>query len=350
MASADRLKRRMMRELVAENLALRTRTPAARPRPRRQLLAAVVPLIGVALVPAGLVLASYLAGPDFRSAAASPAGAGGAAGEAPVAVPEAGPRLRGAPPAAAPPPAAGEAAPLDSSAFPLAVKRVVLDPGHGGASVGTRTPSGLSEKELSLDIARRARRFLEARGLEVTLTRDEDADLPLEERARRANEAGADLFVSIHLNWIENRRVRGVETYYLGPTDDPYLTQLAAAENRGSSYSLADLKRLVEEVYVGARQQESRRLAEEVQAALLDALRAVNPSVEDRGVKTAPFIVLMETEMPAILAEVSCLSNEREAELLARPLYREHIAEAVAAGIRAYAESLANPDLGGMSS
>ena len=128
------------------------------------------------------------------------------------------------------------------------------------------------------------------------------------------------------------------------------LTQLAAAENRGSGYSLADLKKLVEEVYVGARQQESRRLAGHVQAALLTALRGVNPGVEDRGVKTAPFIVLMTAEMPAILAEVSCLSNEREAELLARPLYREHIAEAVAAGIRAYAESLANPDLGGMSS
>jgi N-acetylmuramoyl-L-alanine amidase len=344
----------MVRELVADNLALRTRTPVARQRARRPLLttllAVVLPLAGLALVPAGFVLASYLANPEPRAAASAGAGEPGGM---PLAVPEAGPRRRSAPSdplAAEPPLGSGEASPLDPSAFPLKVERVVLDPGHGGTSFGTRTPSGLTEKELALDIARRARRFLESRGLEVTLTREEDADLPLEERARRANEAGADLFVSIHLNWIENRRVRGVETYYLGPTDDPYLTQLAAAENRGSGYSLADLKRLVEEVYVGARQQESRRLAEEVQAALLDSLRAINPAVEDRGVKTAPFIVLMETEMPAILAEVSCLSNEREAELLARPLYREHIAEAVAAGIRAYAESLANPDLGGMSS
>ena len=358
MAAARRLKRRMLRELVEDNLALRSRFPTARRRRRRSPLAAL-PILALALVPAGWALAAYLAGPggdpgSGMAGMAMPAeiAAGGGAFSRPVRGPHSPPANgngggggHAVPDTAASP----DAPPFDPAAFPLAVERVVIDPGHGGDSFGTRTPSGLSEKELALDIARRARRFLERRGLEVVLTRDGDADLPLAARARRANDEGADLFVSIHLNWIENRSVRGVETYYLGPTDDPFLTQLAAAENRGSGYSLADLKRLVEEVYVGARQQESRRLAEHVQASLLAALRGINPAVEDRGVKTAPFIVLMTTEMPAILAEVSCLSNEREAELLARALYREHIAEAVATGIRAYAESLANPDVGGMS-
>jgi len=355
MAAARRLKRRLVRELVADNLALRSRFPTMRRRRRRSPLAAL-PILALALVPAGWALAAYLAGPGGGPGAGAAArvqtAAGGGAFSRPAAGGPRAPADGGNGGARATPDAAGvprSSAPLDPAAFPLAVERVVLDPGHGGESFGTRTPSGLSEKELALDIARRASRFLERRGFEVVLTRDGDADLSLAERAGRANDEGADLFVSIHLNWIENRSVRGVETYYLGPTDDPFLTQLAAAENRGSGYSLADLKRLVEEVYVGARQQESRRLAEHVQASLLTALRGVNPGVEDRGVKTAPFIVLMTTEMPAILAEVSCLSNEREASLLARALYREHIAEAVATGVRAYAESLANPDLGGMS-
>jgi N-acetylmuramoyl-L-alanine amidase len=357
-AAAARLKRRLLRELVADNLALRSRMPAARGLRRRRPFAAL-PILALALVPAGWALAAYLAGPGGDPGAGAPGPVAEAAalagGGAPGtihgrAAARPAPGRAGGTSGSADGAAREESAPLDPAAFPLAVERVVLDPGHGGDSIGTRTPSGLSEKELALDIAVRVREFLERRGLEVVLTRDGDADLPLAERARRANDEGADLFVSIHLNWIENRLVRGVETYYLGPTDDPFLTQLAAAENRDSGYSLADLKRLVEEVYVGVRQQESRRLAEHVQASLLTALRGVNPGVEDRGVKTAPFIVLMTAEMPAILAEVSCLSNEREAELLARPLYREHIAEAVAAGIRAYAESLANPDVGGMTS
>jgi N-acetylmuramoyl-L-alanine amidase len=173
----------------------------------------------------------------------------------------------------------------------------------------------------------------------VVMTREGDRDVSLERRGALANQAGADIFVSIHLNWIENR-ARGVETYYLGPTDDPYLTRLAASENRDSGYSMADMRHLLDRIYAGVRQEKSHKLAETVQGALFESLNKVSPEVENRGVKAAPFIVLLTTEMPAILAEVSSLSNDKEAQLLTKPLYRQYIAEALAQGIRAYARAV----------
>src|SRR4029077_4141136 len=153
---------------------------------------------------------------------------------------------RGGRPRAAPRPAALPQ-PVDAAVFPLAVHKIVIDAGHGGASTGTRTPQGMLEKELTLDIADRLRRLLaEQQSFQVIMTRDRDRDVSLRQRGALANQAGADIFVSIHLNWIANRRSRGVETYYMGPTDDPYLTRLAAAENRESGYSLADMRRLLD--------------------------------------------------------------------------------------------------------
>jgi N-acetylmuramoyl-L-alanine amidase len=172
------------------------------------------------------------------------------------------------------------------------------------------------------------------------MTRQEDRSLSLEDRGLAANRAGADIFVSIHLNWIDDRKTRGIETYYLGPTDDPFLTRLAADENRESGYSLADMRRLLDRIYAGVRQEKSKRLAETVQSSLFGSLGKVSPGLQNRGVKAAPFIVLLTTEMPAILAEVSCLSNEDEAELLTQPQYRQTIAEALAAGVRSYADTV----------
>jgi N-acetylmuramoyl-L-alanine amidase len=230
--------------------------------------------------------------------------------------------------------------PVDAAVFPLAVRKIALDPGHGGDSLGTQAPLGLLEKELTLDIAQRLRKLLEADSFEVVMTREQDRSVSLEERGLAANRDGADIFVSIHLNWIENRKARGVETYYLGATNDPYLTRLAAAENRESGYSMADMRGLLDRIYADVRQDKSRTLAEVVQASLFRSLGKVNPGLENRGVKAAPFIVLLATEMPAILAEVSCLSNEDEAALLTKPLYRQYIADALAAGIRSYADTV----------
>ena len=164
--------------------------------------------------------------------------------------------------------------------------------------------------------------------------------MALAERADRANSESGDIFVSIHVNWFENRRSRGVETYYLGPTDDPYLSDLAARENRDSGIPLAEFRDMLERVYADIRQEESRRLASAVQGALHRSLSSLNPAIQDRGIKTAPFGVLVRTEMPAILAEVSCLSNEAEARRLVQPAYREYIAEAIFDGLRSYARGL----------
>ena len=233
---------------------------------------------------------------------------------------------------------------IDRETFPLEVRKVVIDAGHGGDNLGTEAPNGLVEKEIALDISTRLKELLEAASYGVVMTREQDEFISLEQRATMANDLSGDLFISVHLNWIETRQVRGVETYYLGPTNDPYLQELAARENRDSGYSIADFRSMLERVYADVRQGESEKLAASVQRSLYNALRKVNPSLDDRGVKKAPFIVLTGTEMPAILAEVSCLSNEREARLLLAPEYRQFIAEALFAGIHSYARDVSGAD------
>lgn len=329
MANVDRIKRELLRDLVQQNVDLIHGRPsrAVRRRDGWRLAArvAILAFLSVALFGSSRLISTF-GGLAPVSAAGSAVVPG--SGPAPAAPSEIALAATAAP------------QPIDAAVFPLAVRKVVLDPGHGGASLGTRTPEGLIEKRLTLDIAERLRRLLEKDAFEVVMTREGDRDVSLERRGTLANEAGADIFVSIHLNWIENRRSRGVETYYLGPTDDPYLTRLAASENRDSGYSMADMRHLLDRIYAGVRQDKSRKLAETVQDALFQSLGKVNPGIEDRGVKAAPFIVLLTTEMPAILAEVSSLSNEGEARLLMKPLYRQFIAEALAQGVRAYARSV----------
>lgn len=227
---------------------------------------------------------------------------------------------------------------VTASAFPLAVRRVVLDAGHGGSDPGA-TATSLFEKEITLDIGRRLRTRLEAVGFDVVVTRDADRTIALKDRAQLANASKSDIFVSIHVNALEKYTgSRGIETYYLGATSDPKLTALAARENRVSGYSVNDMRRLLEGVYADARRDESHELAMAVQKNLFTALRKDDPGLENWGVKRAPFLVLVATEMPAVLAEVGCLSNEMESAMLRRPEYRQKIADALFEGIRAYAQ------------
>jgi N-acetylmuramoyl-L-alanine amidase len=225
--------------------------------------------------------------------------------------------------------------PLNVASLALAVRRVVIDAGHGGTSLGTSSQAGLLEKNVTLDIAERLRQRVAAAGLTVLMTRKGDESVSLQERSEMANRGQGDIFVSIHVNAMAPRN-RGIETYYLGPSGAPADDAIAAHENRDAGYSLADLRTLLDRIYLDARKDESKRLAESVQRALLRDVRRVNHAVEDRGVKTAPFVVLVGTEMPAILTEVSCLSNDEEAALLDTPAYRQSIADALFDGIQAY--------------
>ena len=227
---------------------------------------------------------------------------------------------------------------VTATAFPLAVRRVVLDAGHGGTDPGA-TASELLEKEITLDIGQRLQTLLERDGFEVIATRDADRTIALKERARLANESRSDIFLSIHVNaLIKHTEARGIETYFLGATSDPNLTQLAAAENRVSGYSIADMRILLDGVYADARRDESHELAKAVQKHLFTTLRKNDAGLENWGVKRAPFLVLVATEMPAVLAEVGCISNEKEAAMLRRPEYRQKIADALFLGIRGYAK------------
>ncbi len=292
MANVDRIKRQLLRDLVQQNVDLIHGRPTPYRKRRREGWRTAARVASLAFLSIALFGSSRLISTlNVPRAAGASVAAGARAAAAPVLSPVA---------ALTVPPE-----PVAAAVFPLAVRKVVLDPGHGGPALGTRTPQGLIEKELTLDIAERLRKLLEQDAFEVVMTREADRDVSLERRGTLANEAGADIFVSIHVNWIENRS-RGVETYYLGPTDDPYLTRLAAAENRESGYSMADMRQLLDRLYAGVRQEKSRKLAETVQGSLFESLGKVGPRIEDRGVKAAPFIVLLTTEMPAILAEVSC--------------------------------------------
>jgi N-acetylmuramoyl-L-alanine amidase len=319
----DRIKREMLREAVAENLAT-IEGLLARPRQRTSknswlgwaLLAAVALSLVGTLKPTSAGRGKPQ--PDEVVAVGVP----------PV------PEMLETATAAAP----GLAAPraIDPALFRLAVRRVVIDPGHGGSDPGAMMP-GMREKELTLDIARRVAAVLRAGGFDVVMTRDGDETLTLQQRVQAANAASGDVFLSIHINSIPTPLRRGVETYVLGPTTDPHVERLAGAENSGSGYSLSDFRKLLEGVYVDVRHDESRRFAQAVQGEMFATLRRVNPVLEDRSVKQAPFVVLVGTEMPGVLTEVSCISNEEDARLLKQSGYRQDIAEALAGGVRAYA-------------
>jgi len=223
----------------------------------------------------------------------------------------------------------------------LGVKRIVLDPGHGGSDPGCLGINGLKEKEVALDIALRLKKILETEGqFEVLLTRDQDVTLPLEKRTALANQKGADLFVSIHLNASPRKNRTGVETFYLNFSPDPAVNELAARENASSTKNIREIKLIVEKIMKNTKYDESRDLAEKIHHNLYSHLKQHFGPRDDLGVKGGPFWVLIGTEMPAVLVEASHLSNTKEAEALKTDMYRESIATGIFRGIIEYVKTL----------
>jgi N-acetylmuramoyl-L-alanine amidase len=223
----------------------------------------------------------------------------------------------------------------------LKIGKIVIDAGHGGHDTGTIGPNGLEEKDLVLDVSRRLGKMLEAQlGAEVVYTRKDDTFIPLETRTAIANQARADLFVSIHANSSHDENARGVETYYLNFTSSPEALEVAARENAVSEKSIFELQDLVKKIALKEKIEESREFAGDVQASLHSGLAAKSPAIRDRGVKKAPFIVLIGANMPSILAEISFVSNPTDEHRLATAEYRQHIAESLYHGIAKYADGL----------
>jgi N-acetylmuramoyl-L-alanine amidase len=226
-------------------------------------------------------------------------------------------------------------------ALGLKIGRIVIDPGHGGHDTGTIGPHGLLEKDLVLDVSKRLGRLLEARlHADVIYTRSDDTFIPLETRTAIANQEEADLFISVHANSSEDEDARGVETYYLNFTSSPEALEVAARENAGSEKSIHELQDLVKTIALREKIEESREFASDVETALHSGLSAKNPAIRDRGVKKAPFIVLIGANMPSILAEISFVSNPADERKLRTAAYRQRIAESLYRGISKYVGGL----------
>ena len=224
-------------------------------------------------------------------------------------------------------------------ALGLKIGRIVVDAGHGGHDTGTIAPNGLLEKDLVLDVALRLGKLLESRmGAEVVYTRDDDSFIPLETRTVIANQNQADLFISIHANSSRDSSARGIETYYLNFTTSADALEVAARENAVSEKSIHELQDLVKKIALKDKIEESREFAVDVQKALYNGL--ANRGMRNRGVKKAPFIVLIGANMPSILAEISFVSNPADAKRLKTPEYRQKIAESLYRGTAKYVSGL----------
>ena len=222
----------------------------------------------------------------------------------------------------------------------LSVSRIVIDPGHGGRDPGT-IAKGLTEAALTLDVALRLEKLLQKElGIEVVLTRRSDVYVPLEERTAIANRQNADLFLSIHANSSRNNTAKGIETYFLSFASSPEAEAVAARENSASEREMHQLPDLIKAITLNNKLDESRDLASMVQDALVANLKRSNKDVRSRGVKKAPFVVLIGAAMPSVLAEISFITNKQELQLLKTAAYKDRIAQALYTAVLRYRKSL----------
>jgi N-acetylmuramoyl-L-alanine amidase len=227
-------------------------------------------------------------------------------------------------------------------ALGLKISRIVIDAGHGGHDTGTIGPHGLMEKDLCLDVALRLGSLIEQKlpGADVIYTRRDDTFIPLEERTAIANEAKADLFVSIHANSSHDPDARGIETYYLNFATSQDSMEVATRENANSQQSLHDLQDLIQKIARNEKVEESKELASDIQDTLTARMQLVSHGERNRGVKKAPFVVLIGANMPSVLSEISFVSNPNDERLLRKTDQRQRIADGLYRGISTYLENL----------
>lgn len=224
-----------------------------------------------------------------------------------------------------------------SRTFGLTVKTVMIDPGHGGSQNGTIGKMGTREKDITLDIAKRLKMRLDKyRQYNVIMTREDDVTLPLNKRVALAKSYKADLFVSIHINYLPSRPTNIIETYYFGSPSDDTTLKLAELENADSQYRMSDFRKIIEKIGNTLKYQESKKLAASIQKSLFLNISKEDGNVQNKGIKTAPFFVLLGVDVPAVLAEVSCLSNSKEERELNNETHRENIAHYLETGILDY--------------
>jgi N-acetylmuramoyl-L-alanine amidase len=234
--------------------------------------------------------------------------------------------------------------------FGLKLGKVVIDAGHGGHDTGTVGPHGLMEKDLVLDVALRLGNLIQKQlGAQVVYTRTSDVFIPLEERTQIANEEKADLFISIHANSSPVSSATGVETYYFNFTSDRSGLDLATRENATATSSISDLNDLLRKAVLGAKLEESKDFAQKVQTSLWAMSVRMNSRSRDRGVRRAPFVVLIGATMPSILAEIGFVSNPHDESLLKKSDQRQKIAEALFKGVSRYASSLSHVQMAKVS-
>jgi N-acetylmuramoyl-L-alanine amidase len=223
----------------------------------------------------------------------------------------------------------------------LGVSRIVIDPGHGGHDPGVPGARKTTEAEVVLDVALRLEKLLAREaGVEVVMTRRTDVYVALEQRTAIANRAGADLFLSIHANSSRNKDASGVETYFLNLANNPEAEAVAARENATAAHSMHQLPDMVRTIALNNKLDESRDFAERVQTTLVSRLGVHNDQLRDRGVKQAPFVVLIGAGMPSVLAEIAFLSHQGESGLLRTERYRQRVAEALCEAVLTYQRSL----------
>ena len=224
----------------------------------------------------------------------------------------------------------------------LKIGRIVIDAGHGGHDTGTIGPTGLMEKDLCLDVALRLGKIIQQRlpAADVVFTRSDDTFIPLEERTHIANEAKADMFISIHANSSRDSDARGIETYYLNLKGSEEAMEVAARENATSDQGIHELQDLVKQIARTEKIGESKEFAEDVQDSLSKRVQKAVRVVKNRGVRKAPFVVLIGADMPSILTEISFLSNPADEKMLKQPEHRQRVAEGIYQGVASYLQSL----------